>query len=166
MSESDEKGIEKIKPKGNVEGKFQGPIERKTRAQLIEMLEAMGDQLDSVQDMLQDRDKELAAVRTAPHDALHEGGWLVTTLNPTYEGSTLGVPFHGGRAFVSRRQKNGEWIVKEMEDDFGYQVEELTGKQVLAMREQSEDMELEVSLQTAKQLPKRPFDVAPTVLTE
>ena len=158
-------------PEGNLEGNFKGPVDRRTKAELVEVLEAVSGELQSVQDELADRDAELLAVKATPKSEL-DGGWLISTPNPTYSGVTLGVAFHNGRAFVSKIAKrhglSAEWIVKELEHDFGYMVEVLDKEQVMRMREQSQEMEQAVSLDAVKQMPASPYPPSstPTILGE
>ena len=56
-------------------------------------------------------------------------GWLVVTpANPMYSGITCGYQFRAGRAFIARtpgRETEQENIIRQMRNDFGYQVKEV-----------------------------------------
>lgn len=142
------------------EGKFKGPFERKSKAELIEMLAEMSERIDEVEETLADRDAELVAVKSAKTQE-GDSGWLVSTPNPLYGGVTFGVPFSNGRAFVSRRFRfqglDAEAIVRELMNEFGYEVVEVDAEELNRLRAQTEGMEAEVSKATVQSIPASPY---------
>lgn len=80
-----------------------------------------------------ERVKEELAARTAALASSGEDGWMVTVPNPAYVGNTLGVEFRGGRAFVGKSHPGAEWVVDQLEKDFGYRVTPMNAKDFKAL---------------------------------
>jgi hypothetical protein len=52
-------------------------------------------------------------------------GWVAYSPNPNYNGLSCGIRFVNGVGFIQRDVERGELIVKELENDFGFKVEEV-----------------------------------------
>lgn len=80
-----------------------------------------------------------------------EEGWLVTTPVSTYSGTTLGVPFVNGRAFVLQAQPDSERLVLKLVNDFGYSAKRMSGQDFAALAPvQAQDQKASAMLDMVK----------------
>lgn len=86
----------------------------KTKAELIQEIDDLKKELGRMQAQI---DNFTAAQRKAG------SGWLITTPNREYSGSTMGLRFENGAAFVPESMEGAEVYVRRLISDFGYQAE-------------------------------------------
>lgn len=53
------------------------------------------------------------------------GGWFVQTPSKKFNGSTKGIYFRAGKAFIPADHPMGEALAKDLKNDFGYEVQEV-----------------------------------------
>ena len=78
-----------------------------------------------------------------PVAGLHvEKGWLIKTLEPAYAGTTLGVPFKYGMAFLPYSEENAAKVYTMEHDLDGYEVTLLEGEALQALQMQGPEQAL------------------------
>ncbi|CAK0781412.1 hypothetical protein CCP3SC15_910007 [Gammaproteobacteria bacterium] len=109
--------------KGNTQGANQSNINF-TKEELMDEIKRLTDVVSELQDQI---NKQAASA--------HSGrkGWMISTPNPAYTGTTAGVYFENGHAFVSADLVDARKKVSILTHDFGYSATEtMDGQEIKA----------------------------------
>ena len=103
----------------------------KTKEQMIEEMEVLRREIEAKDAVIQAREATILALESSPGA---EGGYLVESPNPKYDGITCGVRFEAGRAFIPDSRDSQGTIAKQIQADFKYRVTHLSAEEVVALR--------------------------------
>lgn len=128
-------------------------FENKTKADLIEMIQAKDEQISQLSETVAALSNENGALKDAlvnkPKPVSNGGlsGWLVVAPNPAYNGITCGYQFRNGKAFIAKVDGvDFTAVIRQLRGDFGYQVQEVDNYLAMApdMRQQVEKSMIDV----------------------
>lgn len=108
---------------------------------------------------LDEKDKTIQVVQAEVKElTANQEGWLITTKNPLYDGSTMGIKFNSGLAFIPSTSTfpglggkvkdtvftpDAKAVAKMLADDFGYEIQFYSYEDLKALKGRMEERKAE-----------------------